>query len=52
MDGRNKGTTDFLDREMRVFVGTAGQTRGQRSFLELEEKGSEVTYEEVLDNVV
>ncbi len=37
---------------MKVFVGASAQTRAQRRFLELEEKGSAVTYEEVLNNVV
>ena len=52
MDGRDIGTTVFPDAEMKVFVGASAQTRAQRRFLELEEKGSAVTYEEVLNNVV
>ena len=52
MDGRDIGTTVFPDAEMKVFVGASAQTRAHRRFLELEEKGSAVTYEEVLNNVV
>ncbi|WP_290453400.1 (d)CMP kinase [uncultured Muribaculum sp.] len=52
MDGRDIGTTVFPDAEMKVFVGASAQTRAQRRFLELAEKGSAVTYEEVLNNVV
>ena len=52
MDGRDIGTTVFPDAEMKVFVGASAQTRAQRRFLELEEIGSAVTYEEVLNNVV
>ncbi len=52
MDGLDIGTTVFPDAEMKVFVGASAQTRAQRRFLELEEKGSAVTYEEVLNNVV
>ena len=52
MDGRYIGTPVFPDAEMKVFVGASAQTRAQRRILELEEKGSAVTYEEVLNNVV
>ncbi|MCM1081510.1 MAG: (d)CMP kinase [Muribaculum sp.] len=52
MDGRDIGTTVFPKAEMKVFVGASAQTRAQRRFLELTEKGVAVTYEEVLNNVV
>ena len=52
MDGRDIGTTVFPDAEMKVFVGASAQTRAQRRFLELTEKGTTVTFEEVLNNVV
>lgn len=52
MDGRDIGTTVFPDAEMKVFVTASAQTRAQRRFSELLEKGSAVTFEEVLANVV
>lgn len=52
MDGRDIGTTVFPDAEMKVFIGASAQTRAQRRFLELMEKGAAVTYEEVLNNIV
>lgn len=52
MDGRDIGTTVFPQAEMKVFVGASAQTRAQRRFLELSEKGVSVTFEEVLNNVV
>lgn len=52
MDGRDIGTTVFPQAEMKVFVGASAQTRAQRRFMELTEKGVAVTFEEVLNNVV
>ncbi len=52
MDGRDIGTTVFPDAEMKVFVTASAQTRAQRRFSELLEKGANVTFEEVLANVV
>ncbi len=52
MDGRDIGTTVFPHAEMKVFVTASPQTRAQRRFSELLAKGSEVTFAEVLANVV
>lgn len=52
MDGRDIGTTVFPDAELKIFVDASPQTRARRRFAELVEKGSQVTYEEVLANVV
>ena len=52
MDGRDIGTTVFPDAEMKVFVTASPQTRAQRRFTELMEKGSHVTFEEVIANVI
>lgn len=52
MDGRDIGTTVFPDAEMKVFVTASAQTRAQRRFSELVEKGSKVTFEEVIANVI
>lgn len=52
MDGRDIGTTVFPDAELKIFVDASAQTRAQRRFSELVEKGSTVTFAEVLANVV
>ncbi len=52
MDGRDIGTTVFPDAEMKIFVNASAQTRAQRRFKELVDKGIATTYEEVLANVV
>lgn len=52
MDGRDIGTTVFPYAEMKVFVDASAQTRAQRRFNELVEKGVPASYEEVLANVV
>lgn len=52
MDGRDIGTTVFPNAELKVFVKASAETRAQRRFKELIEKGSNPSYEEVLANVV
>lgn len=52
MDGRDIGTVVFPDAELKIFVDASAETRAQRRFKELIEKGSVVSYEEVLANVV
>lgn len=52
MDGRDIGTVVFPDAELKIFLDASPETRAQRRFKELTEKGSAVSYEEVLANVV
>ncbi len=52
MDGRDIGTVVFPDAELKIFVDASAETRAQRRFKELVEKGSPVNYEDVLANVV
>ncbi|MCM1452503.1 MAG: (d)CMP kinase [Clostridium sp.] len=52
MDGRDIGTTVFPDAELKIFVNASAQTRAQRRFAEMIEKGGNPTFEEVLANVV
>lgn len=52
MDGRDIGTTVFPDAELKIFVNAPAETRAQRRFLELQQKGVRVNYEDVLANVV
>ncbi|MFV8327089.1 (d)CMP kinase [Flavobacterium sp. ZS1P14] len=51
MDGRDIGTVVFPDAELKIFMTAGAETRAQRRFDELQEKGDPVTYEEVLKNV-
>jgi len=51
MDGRDIGTVVFPDAELKIFMTASPETRAQRRFDELEAKGDNVTYEEVLKNV-
>lgn len=52
MDGRDIGTTVFPDAELKIFVDASAQTRAQRRLSELLAAGSQVTFAEVLANVV
>lgn len=51
MDGRDIGTTVFPDAELKIFVNAPASTRAQRRLKELQGKGIEATYEEVLANI-
>ncbi|MDE5644402.1 MAG: (d)CMP kinase [Muribaculaceae bacterium] len=51
MDGRDIGTTVFPAAEMKVFVEASPEVRARRRLRELEQKGAEANYEEVLENI-
>lgn len=51
MDGRDIGTVVFPDAELKLFMTASAHTRAKRRFDELEEKGQNVSYEDVLQNV-
>ena len=51
MDGRDIGTVVFPKAELKVFMTASSETRAQRRFDELQEKGQTVSFEEVLKNV-
>ena len=51
MDGRDIGTVVFPAAELKIFMNSSAQTRAQRRYNELIEKGQHVTYAEVLENV-
>lgn len=51
MDGRDIGTVVFPEAELKLFMNASSKTRAQRRFDELSEKGQQVTFEEVLQNV-
>lgn len=52
MDGRDIGTVVFPNAELKIFMTASPQTRAQRRFDELLQKGQDVSYEAVLANVM
>lgn len=52
MDGRDIGSVVFPDAELKVFLTADPKIRAERRLLELEEKGDEVTFEEIYNNVL
>ena len=51
MDGRDIGTTVFPDAELKVFMKASSQARATRRYKELLDRGENVTYDEVFENV-
>ena len=52
MDGRDIGTVVFPLADLKLFVTASIEVRTQRRYLELTQKGIEITLEEVKDNLV
>lgn len=52
MDGRDIGTVVFPNAELKIFMTASPETRAQRRFDEMKSKGQEVSYDNVLKNVV
>lgn len=51
MDGRDVGTVILPDAELKIFVTADAEVRAERRYKEMLNKGIEVSYEEVLNNV-
>ena len=51
MDGRDIGTVVLPNAEVKIFLTASVETRAKRRFLELQEKGSTATFEEVLEDM-
>jgi cytidylate kinase len=51
MDGRDIGTIVFPDADLKIFMTASPMTRAERRFKELQKKGDDVTFDEVLKNV-
>ena len=51
MDGRDIGTIVFPDAELKIFVTADPEVRAQRRYKELLEKGENVEYQSVLQNI-
>jgi len=51
MDGRDIGTVVLPDAQLKIFLTASAEVRAQRRFLELQQKGSDETYEKVLEDL-
>ena len=51
MDGRDIGTNVLKDAEYKIFLTASAEERANRRFKELQEKGENQTYEEVLEDI-
>lgn len=51
MDGRDIGTVVFKDADVKLFVTASPSIRADRRFKELQEKGLDVNYDEILKNI-
>jgi cytidylate kinase len=51
MDGRDIGTAVFPDAELKIFVTASAEIRAQRRYDELQAKGQEASFDEILANV-
>lgn len=51
MDGRDIGTVVFPDAELKIFMTASAETRAQRRFEELTNRGDDVNFEDVLRNI-
>lgn len=51
MDGRDIGTVVFPDAELKLFMTASAETRAQRRYDELIERGDKIEYQDVLKNV-
>lgn len=51
MDGRDIGTTVFPQAELKIYVNAPARTRAERRYKEMQEKGLDVDFDDVLANV-
>ncbi|MDT7831533.1 (d)CMP kinase [Flavobacteriaceae bacterium S356] len=52
MDGRDIGTVVFTDAELKIFMNASADTRAKRRYKELLDKGQDVSYDAIYENVV
>ncbi|MDR0295917.1 MAG: (d)CMP kinase, partial [Prevotellaceae bacterium] len=52
MDGRDIGTVVFPQAELKIFMTADSHVRAERRYSELLAKGSKVSFDEILNNVV
>lgn len=51
MDGRDIGTVVFPEAELKIFMTASAETRAKRRYKELLERGHNLSYDDVLENV-
>ncbi len=51
MDGRDIGTVVFPDAELKIFMTASPEKRAVRRYKELLDKGEDVVYDDILENV-
>ncbi len=51
MDGRDIGTVVFKDAELKLFMTASQEKRASRRYKELLDRGDDVNFEEILENV-
>jgi len=51
MDGRDIGTVVFPEAELKIYMIASARTRAKRRYKELSERGHNLSYEDVLENV-
>jgi len=52
MDGRDIGTVVFPNAELKIFLTASAEVRAKRRFKELTDNGIQVSFTEVLENVI
>ncbi|NOY46994.1 MAG: (d)CMP kinase [Chlorobi bacterium] len=51
MDGRDIGTVVFPNADLKFFINASAKTRAKRRFKELLDRGDNITYNDVLQNI-
>lgn len=52
MDGRDIGTVILPDADLKLFMTASPETRAKRRYIELVQKGQEVTFEQVMEEMI
>ena len=52
LDGRDIGTVVLPNADLKIYLTTSSEARAQRRFLELQQKGVEANFEEVLRDII
>ncbi len=52
MDGRDIGTVVFPNAQLKIFMDADPQVRAQRRYSELQERGDDISFDEVLENIL
>lgn len=52
MDGRDIGTVILPDAKVKIFLTASPEARARRRFIELQQKGEQMSYEDILTNML